>query len=266
MIVFLHIPKTGGTTFQFILENSFGIHHCHLGHLGKKVNDQRDFEFVKKVFPWLRSIAGESLVDPLGLSIPDPFYITFVREPVARVFSHYQDNVQRGKSKMTFEEMLRSDEMLENIQVKLMAGGRNLDKAKFFLEKCNVVGLTEKFDLSLHVLERLSPHKLNLNYQRKLAAQDTTIKKSLASDSRMVEMAKEYNKLDLELYAFAVNEIFPKMCAKAGFSSSDKVATYDVYTSEIKPNFLLHRLYNQAFFRNICKIYKKCRVREQFCA
>lgn len=265
MIVFLHIPKTGGTTFQFILENSFGIYHCHLGHLGKKVNDQRDLEFVKRVFPWLRSIAGESLVDPLGLSVSNPFYITFVREPVARVFSHYQDNVLRGKSRMTFEEMLRSDEMLENIHVKLMAGGRNLDKAKFFLEKCDVVGLTEKFDLSLHVLDRLSPQKLNLNYKRKLASRDNTIRESLASDSRMVELAKEYNKLDLELYAFAVNEIFPKVCAKAGFSPSDKVVSYDVYTSEIKPKFLLHRLYNQTFFRNICKIYKKRRARERRC-
>jgi Sulfotransferase family len=262
MMIFLHIPKTGGTTFQFILENSFGIYHCHLGHLGKKINDQRDMEFVRRIFPWMRSIAGESLVAPMGLSLPNPFYTTFVREPVARVFSHYQDNVLRGKSRLTFEEMLRSDEMLENIHVKLMAGSRNLDQAKFFLEKCDFVGLTERFDLSLHVLGRLSPYRLNLNYKRKLAARDNTIKKSLENDSRMVELAREYNKLDLELYAFAVNEIFPKVCAKAGFTPADKVVSCDTYTSEIKPNFLLHRLYNQTFFRNICKIYKKRRARE----
>ena len=254
MMIFLHIPKTGGTTFQFILENSFGIRHCHLGHLGRKTIGQPDLDFTRRFFPWLRSIAGENLVDPLSLSVPDPFYMTFLREPVARVFSHYQDTVLRNKIRMTFEEMLRSDEVLENIQVKLMAGGRNLDKAKHFLEKCGFVGLTEKFDLSLHMLEWLSPCRLNLNYKKKLAARDNTIKRSLENDSRMVEMAREYNRLDLELYAFAVNEIFPKLCVRAGINPSDPVSSFDTYSSEIKPKFLLHRLYNMAFFRQVCKM------------
>ena len=29
MIVFLHIPKTAGSTFQIILENTFGVSACH---------------------------------------------------------------------------------------------------------------------------------------------------------------------------------------------------------------------------------------------
>jgi len=32
MIVFLHIPKTAGSTFQFILENTFGVSACHTNH------------------------------------------------------------------------------------------------------------------------------------------------------------------------------------------------------------------------------------------
>jgi hypothetical protein len=76
-------------------------------------------------------------------------------------------------------------------------------------------------------------------------------------------LTKEYNKLDIELYDFAAKEIFPKLCAKAGFSPTDKVASFDKYSSQNKPGFLLHRLYNQAFFRNVCKIYKKRRAREE---
>ena len=260
MMVFLHIPKTGGTTFQFILENSFGIFHCHTGHIRKKVFGQADLEFTRKIFPGLRSVAGENIINPLGLSIPDPFYMTFLREPVARVFSHYQDSVLRDNNRMTFEASLRTDEELENLHVKLMAGGRDLAKAKRFLETCGFVGLTEKFDLSLHVLERLSPHPLNLNYKRKVVARDNTIKKGLEADGRLVEMAKEYNRLDLELYSFAVNEIFPKMCARAGLGSSAPVASYDRYTSEIKPKFLLNRLYNMSFFRPICKLRNRWSV------
>jgi hypothetical protein len=263
MILFLHIPKTAGTTFQFILENSLGMTHCHLGHLGKTVVDQRDLDFTRKLFPWLRSIAGENLTDPLRFSVPDPFYITFLREPVARVFSHYQNDVLRCGKKMTFEESLRSDEELENTQVKRLAGKADLGRAKLVLEKFNVVGLTEKFDLSLHMLDKICPYKLNLNYKRKTTAINNSVKQSLEGDSRIVDMAREKNKLDLELYDFAVKEIFPKLCTQTGFSPADKVASFDKYSNELKPGFLFHRLYNQTFFRNVCKVYKKRRAREK---
>jgi hypothetical protein len=263
MLFFLHIPKTAGTTFQYVLENSLGITHCHLGHIGKHVVDQRDIDFTRRMFPWLRNIAGENLVDPLRLSIPDPFYITFLREPVARVFSHYQDDVLRGGKTLTFEEMLLSDEVLSNTHVKRLAGRLDLDRAKFALEKFHFVGLTEKFDLSLHMLQKSCPIKLNYDYKRKVTARDNSIKNSLEADSRMVDMAHEKNKLDLALYEFAAKELFPKFCAQTGFSPTDKVESFDKFKGEIRPNFLLHRLYNQTFYRNVCKIYKKRRARKK---
>lgn len=262
MILFLHIPKTAGTTFQFILENSFGPAHCHLGHLGYKFADQRDFDFARKFFPWMRSIAGHNLTDPLRFVVPDPFYITFLREPVARSFSEYQDNVTRGKSKLTFEEMLRADEAMTNIQVKRVAGKADLDRAKSNLEKFSFVGLTEKFDLSLHMLEKICPVKLNCGYKRKVTARDNSIRRALESDSRSVDMARDHNRLDMEFYDFAVKEIFPKFLAQTGYSLTDKVASFDKYKSELQPNFLLHRLYNQTLFRNVLKVYKNRRARE----
>src|ERR1700744_1753676 len=263
MYFFLHIPKTAGTTFQFILENNFGMAHCHLGHLGRKVADQQDLEFTRTFFPWLQSIAGENLSDPLRFSVPDPFYMTFLREPVARIFSYYQDEVLRGGEKHTFEEVLRADEKLQNTQVRCLAGGPDLERAKMALEKFHFVGLTEKFDLSLRVLDRLSPRRLNLNYKRKVTARDNSVKKSLEKDQRAVDMAREYNRLDLELYDFAIREIFPKLCARAGLSPNDQAPSLEKNLGELQPMFLLHRLYNQAFFRQGCKVYRKRRARRE---
>jgi hypothetical protein len=260
MLVFLHIPKTAGTTFQYILENSLGLKHCHLGHLGKLVVDQRDLEFTRRLFPWLRSIAGENLVDPLRFSGLDPFYLTFLREPVARVFSHYQDDVVRGGKTITFEEMLLTDDVLSNTHVKRLAGKADLDRAKFVLEKFHFVGLTEKFDLCLHMLGKICPATLNYNYKRKVTARDNRIKKILEADSRIVDMVREKNRLDLALYDFAVKEIFPKFCAQTGFAATDQVASFETFKGEIHPKFLLHRLYNQTFYRNVCKIYRKRRA------
>lgn len=46
MIVFLHIPKTAGSAFQFILENTFGISDCHTNHAKKDIFRQEDFAFA----------------------------------------------------------------------------------------------------------------------------------------------------------------------------------------------------------------------------
>ena len=252
MIIFLHIPKTGGTSFRFILENTFGLSNCHTNQTKQRVFDQADLDFARKVFPNLRSMAGHNLIDPLQLSVADPFHMTFLREPVARVISQYQDGVLRGHDRRTFEEVLRERKNLENLQVKLMAGERNLDKAKRYLEQCRFIGLTEKFDLSLHILERLCPDKLNLRYKRKVVARDNTVKNNIQGDARLMEMAREYNQLDLELYAFGVNEVFPRLCTQAGFKPTDKVASFETYKSVMKPKYIVGRFYNKVF-RELCK-------------
>jgi hypothetical protein len=245
MIIFVHVPKTGGSTFQVILENTFGASHCNAFHNRRKVFTKEDLAFARKVYPRLRSVSGSNLVDPFELAAPDPFYITFTREPVARVFSHYQHMVRRGCS-TPFEETLRTDELLQNLNVKILTGGKaDLGRAKSFLEKCDFVGFTEKFDLSLHILGKLTPYKLNLNYMRKQIAPDNAMKKKLQGDARAVEMTREYNRLDMELYSFALTEIFPRMCVKGGVNPEEKVESLAVLKDGLSLRFRISGLYNR---------------------
>jgi hypothetical protein len=253
MIVCLHIPKTGGTSFNVILENSFGIRNCHTNQTNRSTFTQADLEFARKCYPGLRSIVGHNLVDPGQLQVPDAFFMTILREPVARVISHFQYSVQNGHNQKSFAETLRASENLENLQVKLIAGGRDLDKAKRFLERCAFVGLTEKFDLSLRVLERLSPWKLKLNYERRVVARGNEVKDSLENDQRMIELAREYNKLDIALYEFAVNEIFPRLCRKAGVDPAEQAPSYQSGRSTKCLNYQFSRVYSK-LFRHLCKL------------
>src|SRR4051812_7640102 len=98
MIVCLHIPKTGGTSFNFILENNFGVRNCHTNQTNRSTFTQADLVFARKCYPELRSLVGHNLVDPMQLTVADPFYMTILREPIARVISHYQYSVQRGNN------------------------------------------------------------------------------------------------------------------------------------------------------------------------
>ena len=256
MIVFLHIHKTGGTSFRSILEKNFGASCCHTNQTRRDQFSQADLEFVKKVFPRLRAITGHNLVDPLQLVVPDPFFATFLREPVARVISHYQDQVLRGTNRATFEESLKTGDRLNNWQVKLMAGGEDLDKAKRFLERCDFIGLTEKFNLSLQVFGKLAPCPLNLYYKRLIVAKNDKIQKALLADPRMLDLAREHNRLDLELYAFALNEIFPRLCQKAGVNPADKVPPYEVARNDHLLKYKFGRIYNKTF-RQLYKVRHK---------
>ncbi|HWD94043.1 MAG TPA: sulfotransferase family 2 domain-containing protein [Verrucomicrobiae bacterium] len=261
MIVNLHIPKTGGTSFGDILENNFGICNCHANQINRSTFTRADLSFARKFFPRMRSLTGHNLIDPPQLSIADAFYTIFLREPVARVISHYQYSVQHGGNKKGFEETLKLSENLENLQVKLIAGGRDLDKAKRFLEQCSFVGLTEKFDLSLRVLEGVSPWKLNLSYQRRVVAKDYAIKDSLDRDERMRGIAREYNRLDLELYEFALNEILPRLCRQAGVNPAGTIPSYQNRPANRLGKGNAARLYNR-MFRQICKVRYDFLVRD----
>ncbi|MDD5138671.1 MAG: sulfotransferase family 2 domain-containing protein [Verrucomicrobiales bacterium] len=254
MIVFLHIHKTGGTTFRSILEKNFSAACCHTNQTRREQFCQEDLEFAKKVFPRLQAITGHNIVDPLRFSVPDPFYATFLREPVARVISHYQDSVLRGPTRVSFEENIKTNTRLNNWQVKMLAGGENLDKAKRFLERCSFVGLTEKFNLSLHVFGKVAPCPMDLRYKRLIVAKDNAIQKGLLADPRMLDLAREHNRLDLELYAFALNEIFPKLCQKAEANPADTVSSYEVSANNRQLKFRFSRIYNKVWFRQIYKV------------
>jgi hypothetical protein len=261
MIVFLHIPKTAGSSFHFVLENNLGVSFCHTGHTQTRVFNNQDLTFAKKIFPNLRGIGGHNLVAPLSLSSPDVFHMTFLREPLSRVLSNYQEKVihrqRRGQRVVGFEEALQTDEELGNLQVKLMAGSSNLEEAKRYLRECQFVGLTEKFDLSMHVLQKSCPFPLDVRYKKSREQSDNRIRKQLEADPHAMELLRDHNRLDMELYEYAVREIFPRLCRQAGFEPDQKTSSLDTFSSRMDWRRRFCRFYNRIVYRNLCKLRRQ---------
>jgi hypothetical protein len=86
-----------------------------------------------------------------------------------------------------------------------------------------------------------------------VVARGNEVKDALQNDERMIELAREYNKLDIELYQFAVNEIFPRLCRKVGVSPTEKAPSYQCDGSTKRLNYQLSRGYSK-LFRHLCKL------------
>ena len=126
-IYFLHIPKTGGTTFQEILSSNFrdeAICPAHLWHqlIALKPQEMDRYEFIwGHFYGSFHRHASRSIR-----------YLTMVREPIERALSHYGHIMRepghylhaRATQLGDFGSFLRDPEMattLTNFQVRSLA-------------------------------------------------------------------------------------------------------------------------------------------------
>ena len=130
MIIFTHIPKTAGTTLKYILRKNFGTHHIDSAKVKKPVYSAEDLKFARKIFRHPKAISGHNLVDPAtNINEQGAQLITVLRDPLTRCASHYQDEVLRGKLKLSFEDWI-ADEQHQNLSVKIIAGSDDLYESK----------------------------------------------------------------------------------------------------------------------------------------
>jgi hypothetical protein len=233
LLVFVHINKTAGTTLRFILRSSYGARHCDVepwhGAWTDPPFSTADLKRVRKLYPRLASIAGHRVSGYVDLEEPgtDFRYMTFLREPVALCASRFQYQLEyRKKQNLEFEAWIEKD-WVRNAQTQRIGGTTDArDAIAVIHRKAMFVGLTERFDESVVLLQALRAPDLDIAYAPENVAKRSDVAKRLLADPGTRRMIVDANGADLELYDHVVREVYPAQQAAYGGSLAGTVASF----------------------------------------
>lgn len=238
LLAFVHIPKTAGGTVTSMLAAAYPEEG--LGKSGNYLHDsdRSEWKVVKRSGKgwedWRR--AGGRVVTghtPYGVFRehlpPDTRYMTFLREPIDRVLSHYHRHIRRrdpsraGSPKELAKRRSKANSLhealvemrlpdLRNVATRFLCSDPSppddlsesaLDDAKANLREFAFVGLQERFQESIILLQRT----LDLSLvppggfeDRHISTDRPTVEEIPDSDR---ELIADCNGLDIELYRFA---------------------------------------------------------------
>lgn len=229
-LIFLHIPKNAGRTFESILERQY-LEDCRYDVYGYGNSITDAVEQLKKMPEEdkrkIKLIKGHYQFGLHEFLPQKSSYLTFLRDPVDRAVSHYHyvlrdhmhplNKVVKAKN-MSLSEYVASgwSREIDNGQTRILSGkeheyafgqcpGELLKLAKANL--CNhfvAAGLVERFDESLALMglkfgwKKLYYQKKNINVQRPIKSE---------YDRNTLRIIEKYNELDMELYEHASREL-----------------------------------------------------------
>lgn len=222
--VFLHIQKTAGTALSVAIQKQLTLSETCLFYQGHfaGLNWEQANSLPEHQCLAFRQLIGHSFFGLDGFLRQPTRYFTFVREPIARVRSHYWHYRTNGVHALTIDgrsvplhEIVNEGlcDEFENLQTRMIAGvGTNMvplgSMSDYVLELAlsnidrsfDFVGMTENIDVHARImfekmgLEPVAIGRENVTDGRRVDLND--------EDYRRIdwEKVREVNRYDLELY------------------------------------------------------------------
>lgn len=231
-IIFLHIPKTAGTSLQQLINRQFDpalVYEMDNSDARKSMEVFKNIPDEEKVH--YKVVLGHMWFG-LHRHIPQPSsYITILRDPVERVISHYYF-VKRRPDHYLYETVMSGNltlgqyvenklsTELNNGQTRLLSG--EMDEETYSFGKCtpqmletakknlknhfSVVGIQEAFDDTLQLVRKRLKWKVSDIMEN--VTPNRPDREKISQDT--IDTIKKYNQLDIDLYGFA-RELFTDM-------------------------------------------------------
>lgn len=235
MLAYTHIPKTAGSTLTEILIKQYGSKLISIVPRNGKIYTYSNLKDDLKIYKNPSCIAGHNLKPFVDFKeFNDRMqWFTFLRDPVKTFISLYihQFTGQNPKYKLEFSDWMTRFNR-KNRMVNWIAGENNLEKAKEIIQtKIEFIGITEKFDESL-ILFKEKFNIRSISYVSKMKTQDPALKNQIMNNiTRFQDQIMSNNDLDIELYQYALNKIFPRQIEDIGHTTFLRLL-------ETKPNAL----------------------------
>ncbi len=261
-LIFLHIWKAGGSTLNDIIERQYAGESIFTTNGARYEESMAEFQNL----PSTERAAFRVLKGHMYFGMHEYFfrpcrYITMLRDPVSRVISDYYyiwetphhnfyDFVV-NQEKMSLQSFVSREDspLYDNVQTRLLSGiawqvkfgeakPDMLALAKENIDKhFAVVGLTERFDETLILCQLAFNWKMPFYTKR-----NVTQKKADSSnmDAETLEVIRQYNALDIELYEYAQKR-FEQQIQSYGDRFWQQLKSFQFYNQFYKPYYLSRR-------------------------
>ncbi|MCA9958744.1 MAG: sulfotransferase family 2 domain-containing protein [Anaerolineales bacterium] len=253
-VIFLHIPKTAGTTLNTILKRQYpASRRASLGALAQQ--DIARFKSLSEAErARIKMLNGHLAYGLHDYMVGPTTYFTILREPIDRIVSFYYF-VYRNPHHYLYDFTHRTNLglrgylenkntiMVDNFQTRLISGiwdtypfgelpPTALEQAKENLRNhFAVVGLTEHFDETLLLLRNTFGWR-NIFYTPQNVTSNRPERDSL--DTATIDAVTAANQMDVELYAFA-KSLFADQLAKQGPTFPNQLKSFQATNRLIAP-------------------------------
>ncbi len=227
-LIFLHIPKTAGTTLRSILMRQYSDGKVCLIYDGDDnpfISTEEFNAFTDDKKSSYDAIMGH-LTFGLHHMLPKELkytYAAIIRDPVKRVLSlynHFINNQFKDSGHSILDFIADRNAQFDNHQVRILSGKHApfgkcsemmLNAAiKNLSKKFSLVGITEMFEETLFLANKLLGWKA-VPYANKNIGKNMSNPAPDVHDDSVINRIKEYNSLDIKLYEYASNLMWGKI-------------------------------------------------------